>query len=451
MSTPLNLLTKTYLEVESNIDIDLKGLVKSASSVIAPLSPIRTFAARNPWAGMEKQSFESVARRLKETCDVEIFPNDFVLKSAWNRGEINEEFLEKGIEHWLDQQPLEMACEDAKDYCRAALKNVKRSSQKIDEHVLKSLAKKLHRYHFQIKVSNSLRTYSEYLEKLNEERVAEELNRHIIKWCKLYLDDSQTAWSMPNREKGFYYAWRNLIQHDPALNKSIRNLLKDLPLGAEEALKKALLGLELSFSELKDYLEAHLLSLPGWAGMMLWRSQQSVKEKSLLMEYLAVRVLMEWAMIKHHLPIRQPKEVENEALIESLIANWFYWSDLSINSWLKLSYSEVKAHLTLANRFDKITRNRIWLEAWEKTYEDEVMKLITSSQQTIEKKAEPTIAQFAFCIDVRSEPFRRKLEEADLSKRLVQLVFLVYRLKPANLAGIMAMILYQLFLNRSTK
>ena len=38
---------------------------------------------------------------------------------------------------------------------------------------------------------------------------------------------------------------------------------------------EALLALEIPYSEIQEYLEAHLLALPGWAGMMLWRSQQS--------------------------------------------------------------------------------------------------------------------------------------------------------------------------------
>ena len=45
---------------------------------------------------------------------------------------------------------------------------------------------------------------------------------------------------------------------------------------------EALLALEIPYSEIQDYLKAHLLALPGWAGMMLWRSQQSTEENSLL-------------------------------------------------------------------------------------------------------------------------------------------------------------------------
>ena len=70
---------------------------------------------------MEEQPFEQVARRLKDTCDVDIYPNDSMLQSAWKRGEINQDFLEMGLQHWLDSQSLEMPREDAERFCRDAL------------------------------------------------------------------------------------------------------------------------------------------------------------------------------------------------------------------------------------------------------------------------------------------------------------------------------------------
>ena len=191
--------------------------MKSASKVIAPLGPINTFAARNPWVGMEHQPFEQVARRLKDTCDVDIYPNESLIKSAWKRGEINQDFLELELKHWLDSQSLEMPREDAEQFCRNALMLDKRSSEQLAIPELKNLAKKLSRFKFEITEKHSVQTYSQRLEQLGEEEIAKELNCILIKWCKLFLDESQAVWSMPNREKGFYHAWRRLVQYDPAL------------------------------------------------------------------------------------------------------------------------------------------------------------------------------------------------------------------------------------------
>ncbi len=97
---------------------------------------------------------------------------------------------------------------------------------------------------------------------------------------------------MPNREKGFYRAWQHLIKFDPAFSKNERKVLKDWPQDAEVALARALSELGISKSNIQSYLEGHLLSLPGWAGMIRWRSQQAIQEQELLIEYLAVRISM---------------------------------------------------------------------------------------------------------------------------------------------------------------
>src|SRR3954467_15887219 len=123
--------TLTWEKELDYFDLDLNVLVESASKVIVPLGPITTFAARNPWAGMEQQSFEQVARHLNDICDVDIYPNDSMIKSAWNHGEIDGEFLETGLRNWLDRQALKLPRDVAERYCRAALQGDKQSSEPL--------------------------------------------------------------------------------------------------------------------------------------------------------------------------------------------------------------------------------------------------------------------------------------------------------------------------------
>ncbi|MDA1477242.1 DUF2309 domain-containing protein [Bacillus changyiensis] len=391
-----------------NLKID--QLVQAASRVIAPLWPISTFAARNPWMGLEGQSFEEVAHWLNNLRGVDILPNKAMLSTAKNKGEIDQTILEKKLLQWLHSQSIDIQWEIAEAFCRNALTLDDIPTQLLSSSKVKKFAKKLNNLKVYNQKPQPIQPLSQLLEQHSNEKTAHLLDHHFIKWCKLYLDETEATWRLPKREKGFYYAWRQLIQHDPALRHTERQLLKDWPKKADDALKKALIELRIPYSEIQNYLEAHFLSLPGWAGMMLWRSQQSLEEQSLLLEFLAVRLSMEWMFVKPHLPFPMPR-ADKSTQIVPLIAAWLYWGDLDVRTWSQLSIREQKARLTLAERFDDITRRKLWLEAWEQTHAAHLRELITkkSSHSTVE---ETMHAQFVFCIDVRSEPFRRELEKA---------------------------------------
>ncbi|MEH7381124.1 putative inorganic carbon transporter subunit DabA [Bacillus sp. JJ1533] len=396
-----------YLEKEFDaFHLDLNDVVEAASKVIAPLGPIHTFAARSPWAGLEQRSFEEVARRLKNICDVDIYPSENMLQDALNRGEINLEFLEAVLKKWLDTQSFDLSREAAEQYCRAILLN-EASTNYLEKSELKRLLNKVGTFKFKMKKGHSVRTLSQRLEQLGNKTVAMELNSHTIKWCKLFLDESQGAWSMPYREDGFYHAWRKLVKLDPALNPNVRRQLDELPSDADSALKEVLTRLDIPYLDVQEYLEAHLLAMPGWAGMMLWRSQQSAKDTNLLIDYLAVRLSMEWVFVQSYLPLTEQNNEDQESLISTCVR----YSNLSEREWNSLPLQELKSRIILGFNFDKTTRQRLLMEAWEKTYEHQLMNMVSVNSSQSDKNEEQIQAQFVFCIDVRSEPFRRKLEE----------------------------------------
>ncbi|MCP3738268.1 DUF2309 domain-containing protein [Rossellomorea sp. BNER] len=405
----------SVLRKDLNIDVqesDINGLVESASRVIAPLSPISAFAARNPWMGLENQSFNQVAVWLKNIRGVDIYPSASMILSAKKKGEIDEAFVKTGLLRWLDSQSLNIPRDVAERYCLAALKLDTLPSNLLSSHELDKLVEG-----FSVLITDSIENFlkqpiSSHIKNQDNqdgEKLINILDYHIIKWCKLYLDESQAGWTMPNREEGFYRAWQRLIQYDPALSKNQRKSFRDWPQEANTALKKALTALEIPGSEIQTYLEGHLLSLPGWAGMLLWRSQQSSPERALLTEYLAVRISMECVLIKPYLPLSN-QSTKKKVSITPLLASWIHWGDISIEEWSQMSAAEQSEYLSFAYRFDENLRKKLWLEAWEQTYIERLSEKIISKQRVTNDK-ESVLAQLAFCIDVRSEPFRRQLEK----------------------------------------
>ncbi|MDD1367886.1 Na-translocating system protein MpsB, partial [Bacillus sp. MHSD17] len=219
-----------------------------------------------------------------------------------------------------------------------------------------------------------------------------------------YICLPKTAWPPT------YRAWHHLITFDPALSKNERSVLKDWPEDAEVALTRGLSELGISESNKQAYLEGHLLALPGWAGMILWRSRQSTQEQELVIEYLAVRISMELAIVKPYLPIKNQR-AEKKVVIVPLIASWIHWGNISTLEWSQMSAAEQSELLAFAYRFDENIRRKLWLEAWEQTHAEQLKEKIVSKQRATNVKKR-VLAQLAFCIDVRSEPFRRHLEKS---------------------------------------
>ncbi|WP_138419413.1 DUF2309 domain-containing protein [Aquibacillus sediminis] len=387
---------------------DINVFVESASRVIAPLWPISTFAARHPWMGLENQPFDQVAKRLKHTNDVDLYPSTSMILSAKKKGEIDEDFVKKGLERWLDTHSFHIPRDVAERFCRAALTLEPLPSDLLASDELEKVGKEISGL-YPDRIEKFSMPLSSHVENEDGERLSAILDYHVIKWCKLFLDDSQAGWSMPNRDEGFYRAWQRLIPYDPSLSKKQRQRLKDWPQDAHNGLKQALSALNISGSQIQAYLEGHLLSLPGWAGMMLWHSQQSNGADTLLTEYLAVRISMEWALLKPSLPL--PHQLsEKKVSITPLLAAWIHWGELTMEEWDQMSAAEQNNYLSFAYSFDEMTRRKIWLEAWEQTHAYQLrQQLISKQQETNSEKS--ALAQLAFCIDVRSEPFRRQLEQ----------------------------------------
>lgn len=405
-------MTTTLSEkFQSNIrQLDIKDVVEAASHVIHPYGPITAFAARDPWAGMERQPFVEAARRIKAMNNVDILPNDTMLQAACNRGAINIDHLKAQLEDWLDEQCLDIPEEVQEQFCWNQLLQENKSLQQPLKNHIKNAAKKLKHLSSEIIESGHVQTVSQQLQSLGLDEVLETLNFHMIKWCKLFLDEGQAVWAMPHREEGFYKAWRKLVLLDPALNRGIRKELAHTPIEADEALNQALHDLNIPQAQIQTYLEAHLLTLPGWAGMLLWHDEHSADNDSLLMDYLAIRLSMELALVQPYLPIQEQAEDDDE-LIEAMVTSWAVWGGMTVNEWAHLSFTEQKARLVLAYRFDSVQQHLLWLEAWEKTYEDHLKKSVTSKSGS-ENQTQIALAQFAFCLDVRSEPLRRLLEKA---------------------------------------
>ncbi len=125
---------------------------------------------------------------------------------------------------------------------------------------------------------------------------------YLIRHLASFLDQGLSPWPLPARQKGFYSAWKESAQRDlaPVFEElpTWRETLEALPSGAVEAVEHLLSALALPEALWPGYLERLALELPGWSGMVMWRSlrpgyQGLTPERVDMMEYLAVRLALE--------------------------------------------------------------------------------------------------------------------------------------------------------------
>ncbi|QIZ66614.1 DUF2309 domain-containing protein [Geobacillus subterraneus] len=376
----------------------LADMVKEAAKAIAPLWPISAFIARHPWMGFERERFADAADRLQQVYGIDLYPPMAVFHTVLAKGEIDLSFVEQRLQRWLDKQPLPAPRHEAERLCRALLWNDTVPEEAFGLAELVPLAEAT-----QLRLT-AVRPVSARLG-----NIAERLDQQMIKWCKLFYDESGASWTLPHRERGFYQAWRQLAAADPALSKDERKRLSDWPHDPNEALRQALEKLGVQDEDAVAYVEAHLLALPGWAGMTVWRSRQAGDEVDGLIGYLAVRLSLEWALAAPHLPLGEEENGDRNDVLP-LLAAWFHWAGMAPEDWRRLRPDEQQARLAFADRFWRIDRRHLWLEAWEDTDEARLKEAVSTRRPVSEP--ERAAAQLLFCIDVRSEPFRRHLEAA---------------------------------------
>ena len=198
-----------------------------------------------------------------------------MFEQAYQRDEIDKDMIEVNLQEWLNQSVVSIDRQFAESYARAMLD----LSNIVDVTCHSENKRQVNQHNEKISLddeTNSVPLVSTYITDKDDRRLIDIVDYHVIKWCKLYLDDAQSGWTMPNREKGLFFAWQRLVQHDPALSKQQRSRLKTLPNQAETLIHMVLQKLGLAEAQYQTYLENHLLSLPGWAGMMLWQDEQAV-------------------------------------------------------------------------------------------------------------------------------------------------------------------------------
>jgi uncharacterized protein len=288
------------------------------------------------------------------------------------------------------------------------------------------------------------RTLSDWLDELTDSTVVASIDEQMIKWVSAFIDEGMASWSMPDRRTGFYSAWRDLAQHDASGRllgiKKFADKIATLPDDPESAIQNTLTTLQIPEARWAEYLSRMLAQLAGWTGIIRWRGlnpEDPIQKNNPIdvTDYLAVRLFYEieltgvqagkqWQVEGTLSTISQYLEAHDTGSASLVNANKLAvcrdgWRLFQLLQFLGLSTDAVDemtgedAHTLLGwlEAFPAEEHSPVWLEAYEDSFRMDLLSKLASNRGSNQRTSERPLAQAAFCIDVRSEPFRRHFEQ----------------------------------------
>lgn len=321
---------------------------------IAPLWPLKSFVAVNPYYGLSKQSFEQVHHTLKRILGTGLtMPANYYLE-ARSQGRITPTDLT------LTLQELNLSVEPSS---------------------LESLL---------LQSTESLPTISlitDLYSVLDQQDFSRFVLEQISQFCAAYFDEGQAYWTLPWRDQSLYRAWVKYTSVDQSGFvmglRSMKNALKSLPTSPQDTIVWATQELGLSAASLDTYFHALLLSIGGWAAWtryLRWQSELKGETNDAILELLAIRLA--WDVL-----------IYQQATQPTLKQQW-----LQAIAMMELNPSP-----------PPIDADILWQRALEINYQRHLVHTLSTKTPSSEPTQRADL-QAVFCIDVRSEVYRRSLE-----------------------------------------
>ncbi|CQH59187.1 UPF0753 family protein [Halobacterium hubeiense] len=310
-------------------DTAIRDSIEEAAGVVGSLWPVHSFVTANPLSGFEDRPFEEAVADAAELLGGRGYPSAETFRAALERGQISRDRLDAE----LDEAGYDAAPEVLLDQLADAADPAEGDADDATEHA----------------------------------------DRVLSKWLSAFLDEGSAHWSMPNREAGFYAAFREVAAHDDEIPDA--GVAADLPEEPTDAVATALEPYP--EGEWEAIFEEELAALPGWTWFVNRRVEDGGEWQSAhpisLAGYLAARLAVLDALDADLSPDDDPGEPD--------------------------SADEIAA---------------AFLRAWEATYREDLVDAVAAESESLAEGEEDSgrpDAQLVFCIDTRSEVIRRHVEE----------------------------------------
>lgn len=361
----------------SAVRAEITADIAAACERIAPLWPLKHFVAVNPFLGFSDRSFGAACATMRR-----VARTDMLMPRAFYRQAVASGLIEDGdLAAALAATPPGAApLADVHGLKLALVRNPARSSR----------------------MGAVVATVAEVLDALaagdrQASRTAFMIDE-ISKWCAAWFDEGQSAWKLPTRGLQPYAAWRASMRHDrnPEIMgvRGFRVAVAALPDDPVEAIAAVVEALGIPARAVEDYLFRALFDIGGWAAYAryrVWDNALYGRQDDTLVQLLAIRVVWGYALFLER----------DDAAFRTA------WG-------AAMATAAALPHDDRLGDDPDLAIDLVLQQAYELAYQRKLLARLTrhaASKPT--GQAERPSVQAAFCIDVRSEVFRRALESVD--------------------------------------
>jgi len=354
----------------------LEPAVRSACRRVAPLWPLKHFVAVNPFLGFADRTFHATCTAMRRVARIDMLMPRSFYRQALDAGVIEEQDLVRALE----RAPRDWRVPASVAELRPALER-----------------------DVPIRTGRSavVATVAEVLDTLasgdkQASRTAFMVDE-ISRWCAAYFDEGQSVWRLPTRNLRPYAAWRESVRHD--LNpeamgiRGFRAAVARLSADPIEAIGAVIDELGIPDTALEDYLYQALSDIGGWAAYaryLVWNSELYGRDDDTLVQLLAIRIVWGYTLfLQHNNP--QFRAAWREAMLQAATPH----QDEQLGD------------------DPDITVDFLMQDAYEGAYQRRLLAQLAQNTVEIHTKSargRRKLVQAAFCIDVRSEIYRRAFE-----------------------------------------
>lgn len=329
----------------------LATALAGALSRIAPLWPLRHWVAVNPFVGLSDRRFEDACALLQRTTGAAPLQSPAAYLDAFQRGEIEGRDLAAVADmSWTPDRLL------------AALTE---ADSGVEVRPIATVADFLDRRgtraHWQTFVVGEV------------SRIAASV-----------FDENQLTWRSPWADRGLYRAWRETVRRDRTAEAfglaGFRRTVAELPDDPDALIAAVVARVAPATVDLSDFLHRQLVTVSGWAGHLQYRVREDGlrgRSNPALRELLAVRLAY-------------------DAALHAAFVAGSHWE------------REWRAQRDPGAPMVPLGALVRWQSAYEMGYRRRLAQAV-AAQAVAPVNVRPAV-QAVFCIDVRSEVFRRALE-----------------------------------------